>query len=163
MEREADALLGRDEATLTRLVRRSVEIKAEVVSGDERETGRRAILNAGHTVAHALERVTGYAMPHGEAVALGLVAECALAEALGMASGIGARVTALLARLGLPVRVGEAVDTERIIAAMSSDKKNRSARVHFALPLGLGTMDEAGGWTREAPEPVVRRALLAMA
>ena len=97
MEREADALLARDEAALTRLVRRSVEIKAEVVSGDEREAGRRAILNAGHTVAHALERATGYGIPHGEAVALGLMAECALAEALGVASaGIGARVAALL-------------------------------------------------------------------
>ncbi|HET7427516.1 MAG TPA: 3-dehydroquinate synthase, partial [Gemmatimonadales bacterium] len=72
MEREADALLRRDEAALTRLVRRSVEIKAEVVSADERESGRRAILNAGHTVAHALEHATGYALPHGEAVALGL-------------------------------------------------------------------------------------------
>ena len=89
MEQEADALLRRDEAALTRLVRRSVEIKAEVVSGDERETGRRAILNAGHTVAHALEQRDGLCLPHGEAVALGLVAECALAEELGLApSGV---------------------------------------------------------------------------
>jgi 3-dehydroquinate synthase len=85
MERDAEALIRRDEAALTRLVRRSVEIKAEVVSGDELEAGRRAILNAGHTVAHALERATDYGLPHGEAVALGLVAECALAEALGVA------------------------------------------------------------------------------
>ena len=56
-----------------------------MVGADERETGRRAILNAGQAVAHALERATGYRIPHGEAVALGLVAECALAEALGVA------------------------------------------------------------------------------
>ena len=62
-----------------------MEIKAEVVSGDERESGRRAILNAGHTVAHALEQASGYELPHGEAVALGLVVECELAEQLGIA------------------------------------------------------------------------------
>jgi 3-dehydroquinate synthase len=164
MEQEADALLRREEAALTRLVRRSVEIKAEVVSGDERETGRRAILNAGHTVAHALERATGYAIPHGEAVALGLVAECALAEALGVASGNpGARVTALLARLGLPVRLPERVEVERIVGAMARDKKNRSARVRFALPSGLGRVDGEAGWTQEAAEPAVRGALEAIA
>ena len=160
MEREADALLARDEAALTRLVRRSVEIKAAVVSGDEREAGRRAILNAGHTVAHALERATDFGIPHGEAVALGLVAECALAEAVGAAvGGVGGRVSALLVRLGLPIRLAEPVDADRIIEGMASDKKNRSARVRFALPSRLGGMDAQGGWTREAPEPAVRRAL----
>jgi len=164
MEQEADALLGRDEAALTRLVRRSVEIKAEVVSGDERETGRRAILNAGHTVAHALERASAYAIPHGEAVALGLVAETALAEEMGLApSGVAARVSALLSRLGLPVRLVQPIDPERITAAMTTDKKNRSARVRFALPSRLGGMDSEGGWTREAPEPELRRALRAIA
>jgi 3-dehydroquinate synthase len=160
IEAQADALLRRDEAALTRLVRRSVEIKAEVVSGDEREAGRRAILNAGHTVAHALERVTGYGLPHGEAVALGLVAECALAEAIGAApAGLAQRVSALLERLGLPVRLGEPVDPDRLISAMASDKKNRSARLRFALPSRLGAMGDDGHWTQEAPEPALRRAL----
>jgi 3-dehydroquinate synthase len=164
MEQEADTLLRRDEAALTRLVRRSVEIKAEVVSGDERETGRRAILNAGHTVAHALERVTAYTIPHGEAVALGLVAECALAEDMGLApSGVAARVSALLGRLGLPVRLAQAMDPGRITAAMATDKKNRAARVRFSLPSRLGGMEGEGGWTREAPETAVRRALQAIA
>ena len=159
MERDAEALLRRDETALTRLVRRSVEIKAEVVSGDERETGRRAILNAGHTVAHALEHATAYRLPHGEAVALGLVAECALAEAIGAApDGVRGRVSALLAGLGLPVRLPEALDPDLILAAMTSDKKNRAARVRFALPQRLGKMD-ARSWTREAPEPAIRSAL----
>ncbi|HET7471442.1 MAG TPA: 3-dehydroquinate synthase [Gemmatimonadales bacterium] len=163
IEAEADALLRRDETALTRLVRRSVEIKAEVVSGDERETGRRAILNAGHTVAHALERVTDYALPHGEAVALGLVAEATLAEAIGVApSGLARRVSALLTRLGLPVRLEQAVDPGRLIAAMASDKKNRSARLRFALPSRLGAMNGDGEWTQEAPEPALRRALAAI-
>jgi 3-dehydroquinate synthase len=160
MEREADALLRRDEAALTCQVRRSVEIKAEVVSGDEREEGRRAILNAGHTVAHALEHATAYGVPHGEAVALGLVAECALAEALGVApAGLGARVGALLTRLGLPVRLAHPIEAGRLVQAMGSDKKNRAARVRFALPSALGTMDVGDRWTRDAPEAAILEAL----
>jgi 3-dehydroquinate synthase len=160
MERDVEALLRRDEASITRLVRRSVEIKAEVVSGDEREAGRRATLNAGHTVAHAIEHATAYGLPHGDAVALGLVAECALAEALGVApAGLGARVSALLRRLGLPVRLPVPIEPDRLLRAMSSDKKNRGAQVRFALPRALGAMDEGDRWTREAPEAVIRESL----
>ena len=164
MERDAEALLRRDQGALTRLVRRSVELKAEVVSGDEREAGRRAILNAGHTVAHALEHATAYGLPHGEAVALGLVAECALAEGLGVApAGLGKRVAGLLGRLGLPVRLTAPIDPERVVRAMGSDKKNRGAKVRFALPRELGVMDEGERWTREAPEGAIREALGAIA
>ena len=104
----ADAIARRDETTLATLVRRSVEIKAAVVGEDERESGRRAILNAGHTVAHAVEHASDYALAHGEAVALGLVAECELAEAMGIGRrGLGADVSGLLGRLGLPVRLDQ--------------------------------------------------------
>jgi 3-dehydroquinate synthetase len=164
MEREADALLRRDEAALTRLVRRSVEIKAEVVSADEREGGRRAVLNAGHTVAHALEHVTGYALPHGEAVALGLVAECALAERMGVApAGLGRRVAGLLGRLGLPVQLQIPIASARVLGAMGMDKKNRNSQPRFALPRALGVMDEGDRWTRAAEPPAIEAALAAIA
>jgi 3-dehydroquinate synthase len=160
MEREAVALETRDEAALTRLIRRSVEIKADVVGEDEREGGRRAILNAGHTVAHALEQATGYAMPHGEAVALGLVAECALAEQMGAApAGTRKRVASLLGRLGLPVRLPGTLDRARIVAAMGRDKKNRKAHIHFALPGAIGCISTSGGWTRPASEAAIGAAL----
>ncbi len=159
MEREADALLRREPDALVHLVRRSVEIKAEVVSGDERETGRRAVLNAGHTVAHALERATGYQIPHGEAVGLGLVAECELAVQLGMAApAVRERVEALLARLGLPVRIPRPIPTDMLMAAMARDKKNRASRIRFALPSALGRMP-GEGWTVEAGEEEIRVAL----
>jgi 3-dehydroquinate synthase len=148
---------------LEHLVRRSVEIKAEVVGEDEREGGRRAILNAGHTVAHALERATDFRLPHGEAVGLGLVAETALATGLGLATPeAGARVAALLERLGLPTRVREPVGEERILAAMASDKKNRAGGIHFALPRGVGTMGAGPEWTTEVGEPAIRAALKAI-
>jgi 3-dehydroquinate synthase len=159
MEREADRLLRREPAALEHLVGRSVEIKAEVVSGDEREAGRRAILNAGHTVAHALERATGYQLPHGEAVGLGLVAECELAARLGVAApALRERVEALLARLGLPTRLPRPVPADAVLAAMASDKKNRAARIRFALPGALGEMP-GDGWTREAAEADIREAV----
>jgi len=163
IEQEAGPLLARDAGSLQHLVRRSVEIKAEVVSEDEREGGRRAILNAGHTIAHALERATEYRLPHGEAVGLGLVAEAALATGLGLATPeAGARVVVLLERLGLPTRLPDPVAPERLLAAMGSDKKNRGRGIRFALPRGLGAMGPGPDWTTEASEPAIRAALLAI-
>jgi 3-dehydroquinate synthase len=163
MEKEAHALRRRNEETLTRLVRRSVEIKAEIVSADEREAGRRATLNAGHTVAHALEQATGYQLPHGEAVALGLIAECALAEEMGATEGeTRRRIVSLLQRLGLPVRLAQTVSTDQVLNAMKRDKKNRMTRIQFALPSAIGRMADSGGWTRSATEPTIRSALQAI-
>jgi 3-dehydroquinate synthase len=160
METHAPELTRRDPGTLTRLVRRSVEIKAEVVSGDEREVGRRAILNAGHTVAHALEQVSDYELPHGEAVALGLVLECELAEQLGLSdAGLHQRVSQLLTRLGLPNRVPPGIDGEALIGSMLADKKNRAGEIHFALPAGLGRMHRLNGWTTAVPHTAIRRLL----
>ena len=156
----AAAIARRDETTLATLVRRSVQIKAAVVGEDEREGGRRAILNAGHTVAHAVEHASGYALPHGEAVALGLVAECELAEAMGIGRrGLGAEVAALLQRLGLPVRLEDGLPRDRVLAAMAADKKNRAARVRFALPRDVGTMFPGEQWTVAAEDRAIASAL----
>ena len=163
LEANATALMSRSQNPLTHLIRRSVEIKAEVVSGDERESGRRAILNAGHTVAHALEQVSGYELPHGEAVALGLVVECELAEQLGVASGgLRKRVTTLLSRLGLPVRIPPRLEESTVFGSMASDKKNRSGQIHFALVSGVGGMHAGNGWTTPVPEAAIRSALAAL-
>ncbi len=163
IDRAAGALLRRDEEALTHLIRRSVEIKAEVVGEDEREAGRRAILNAGHTVAHALEQASAYAIPHGEAVAIGLVAECALAERLGVApAGLRGTVASLLERLGLPVRLVNVPAPARILEAMGRDKKNRMARIHFALPSAIGCISTSGGGTTPADERAILGALTAV-
>lgn len=160
MEANAAALTSRDLATLTMLIRRSVEIKAEVVAGDERESGRRAILNAGHTVAHALEQVSGYQVPHGEAVALGLVVECELAEQLGIApAGLRRRVAGLLTKLGLPGRLPVPLERSALLGTMGNDKKNRSGLIHFALATRLGEMHRENGWTTAVPADAIRAAM----
>jgi 3-dehydroquinate synthase len=152
IESNPASLIDRDPGILTHLVRRSVEIKAEVVSEDEREAGRRAILNAGHTIAHSLERVSGFRLPHGEAVALGLIVECALAEELGVAGrGLRERVTSLLGRLGLPTRYPGSLDPEALLAGMAHDKKNRGGAIHFALIAELGRVERGVSWTTAVP------------
>jgi 3-dehydroquinate synthase len=157
--REANRIAARDPATLARLVRRSVEIKAQVVSEDEREAGRRAILNAGHTVAHALEQASGYALPHGEAVAIGLATECRLAESLGLAAaGTAEAVVSLLTQLQLPAAL-PGLPADHLLAAMARDKKNRGSRIRFALPVTVGAMAPGEGWTVAVLTPVVRSVL----
>src|SRR5437870_5023340 len=150
-----------DVAALERVVRRSVEIKAEVVAADEREAGRRAILNFGHTVAHAIEATTQFATLHGEAVAIGMAYEARLAEALGIAeAGTADRVQRLLERYNLPLDLPESATVEALVAAMQLDKKARDGSVRFALPQTIGRMYADGkSWTVAAPENVVRDVL----
>ena len=152
IESQAELILRRDPDTMVHLVRRSIEIKAAVVSQDERESGRRAILNAGHTVAHALEATSSFRLSHGEAVALGLIAECGLAERLEIAAGdVRARLTSVLGRLGLPVRLPQKLDRGAVLDRMSSDKKNRGAEIHCALVERVGHMHHGPGWTSPVP------------
>jgi 3-dehydroquinate synthase len=137
IEAHVDALNARALDALDVLVRRSAGIKTAIVGDDEHEGGRRAVLNAGHTVAHAIERVTEYAVPHGEAVAMGLVAECRLGEQLGVTqSGTADRVARLLGRLGLPA--DSPYPQESLAEAMRFDKKAVGGRVRYALPARLG-------------------------
>jgi 3-dehydroquinate synthase len=160
MESEAGALTRRDPEAVTHLIRRSIEIKAAIVSSDERESGHRAILNAGHTIGHALEQVSGYQLPHGEAVALGLVAECALAEQLGIApAGLRGRVARLVGRLGLPGRLPEGLQPGALLSSMARDKKNRNAQIRFALASGVGQMHRLDGWTINASDDAIRHAM----
>lgn len=164
IEANSAALLARDLPTLEILIRRSVEIKAGVVASDERESGPRAMLNAGHTVAHALEQVSGYQLLHGQAVGLGLLAECAMAERSGILPvGTGARIEALLGQLGLPIRATFRTNAERVRHAMARDKKNVAGELRFAVPLEVGRMGERnGGWTVGFDEGTIDAGLAAI-
>lgn len=165
LEANVRKLLARDLEALTHLVHRSVEIKAAVVGEDEREGGIRATLNAGHTVAHGLEQESQYRLPHGEAVALGLIAETRVAERLGLApAGLAERVRALVKALGLPTRTGGEVQVARVLEAMLHDKKNRDGQVRLALPTGLGVMhDGEGKWTVPVSHDLLASAVVGLA
>ncbi len=121
----AGAAVAGDLDALYPLVEAAVRIKAEVVAADEREAGRRAILNYGHTLGHALERLAGYrGLRHGEAVALGMVFAARVAEAIGLAGdGLVAGHVELLRAAGLPVG-GVDLDPGEVLGAMATDKKH---------------------------------------
>ena len=161
LEKEQRAVAAKDGATLDRVVARSVEIKAAVVSRDEREAGLRAVLNFGHTVAHAIEAVAKYEVPHGEAVAIGMAQEARLAETLGIAEpGTADRLQRLLERYALPLELPRSATVDDLIAAMQLDKKAREGTVRFALPQAIGRMYGDGkSWTVAAPQAVVRDVL----
>jgi 3-dehydroquinate synthase len=147
LERIAEDLLGRDDRALRHVVTASCRLKAGVVSRDEREeTGLRAVLNFGHTIGHAIEAVAGYGglYQHGEAVAVGMVAENRLAERLGyIGADVTARLVRLLERMGLPTSA-PGLDPDRLLDAIARDKKNRDGKLRFVLPRSIGAVELTG-------------------
>jgi len=152
IEQHRSAILARDEATLIKLVARNVTIKANCVARDEFERrhddsphGGRMALNCGHTVAHAIETLPGLlhgagdtgdtGLTHGEAVGLGLLAECVIATHMALNdAGAITRLETLLARAGLPTRVRGLPATSTIIDRMLDDKKVAGGKLRLALP-----------------------------
>ncbi len=150
LEHQADQILARDTTALGCLIADSIRIKAAVVAADEREAGRRAILNAGHTLGHALEQASDYQLSHGDAVALGLLLEARIGEALGVTTpGTAQQIASLHQRFGLPILLPDRIDRDRVHAAMQHDKKNRDGQIHAALLARIGSVagSDATGWT----------------
>jgi len=139
LEKDIDKILRRDQDLLGSLIPRNVQIKARVVSRDERESGLREILNFGHTVAHALESVTHYRRyQHGEAVAWGMVAAAFLGHEIELTPAEDvSRIVSLVCRLG-PLPPWPAVSLSTLVKAMHSDKKTRSGVLRFVLSPRLG-------------------------
>ena len=150
-----DALRLSPEAAL-HMVRRSCEIKAEVVSKDEKEGGLRRILNYGHTIGHAIEKETGYVRyNHGEAVAIGSLGAAYISEAMGMIDAADVlRVHRLTERLGLPL-FAEGCMVDGLYAAIFHDKKTIDGRVNWVLMEGIGKVCVRD----DVPETVVRAAM----
>jgi len=150
-------ILQRDAEAVRHIVTRCCRLKADIVEEDEREeTGRRALLNYGHTFAHAFETVAGYgAWLHGEAVAAGMICASRLAERQGL---IGAEATerqrSLLDRFGLPT-APLPWPAAQLLHAMHQDKKARAGNLRFILPNRLGE----AGLVDNVPETEVRRIL----
>ena len=160
--RAAGECLAHSLDALERIVVRSVRIKADIVAADVRERGIRQVLNFGHTVGHAVEARSGYALLHGEAVAIGMAVEASLAEATGLArAGTRSRVMALLERYDLPATVPATLACDDLIEAMRADKKARAGVMRFALPASIGEMAHSadGAWTVEVSAEDIRTAL----
>ncbi|MDP7389058.1 MAG: 3-dehydroquinate synthase [Pseudomonadales bacterium] len=144
LEQHSDDLLAKDGAVLSQVILRCCAIKAEVVSADERESGRRAILNYGHTFGHGIEKLCGYGQwLHGEAVAIGMVMAARLSVAVaGLDESVVMRLTALLRRLGLPTALDQAsrkvATIEAMMDVMGLDKKVVDGRLRFIVASQLG-------------------------
>lgn len=157
LEANADALAARDDHAVMRAIKRSCEIKAEVVGVDEREQGLRAILNLGHTFGHAIETATGYGTwLHGEAVAAGMAMAADLSERLGwLPAADRTRALSLLTRLGLPVQPPR-IGADRALQLMGMDKKVLEGKLRLVLLRRLGQADVVGDYSKAALEATLR-------
>ena len=158
LERDMPKLLRREPNTLSEIIARCCEIKADVVGQDETESGLRAILNFGHTIGHALEAISHYGKYlHGEAISIGQIAA---AELSAMASGLAApdveRIRNLFKRAGLPTQVRlSAGQREKLFAAMRLDKKVSGGEIKFVLAERIGKV----AWGRKVPVALIERTL----
>jgi 3-dehydroquinate synthase len=124
---------------LPEVVRRGMSVKVKIVEEDPFEEDYRAVLNFGHTVGHAVELVSRFNLLHGEAVAIGMVAEARFAESLSVADkGLSDKLAETLVELGLPIEIPNNLPRPEIIRAMKEDKKRSAGVVRFALPVQIG-------------------------
>lgn len=160
LEDNADQLMSRDPAALQHIIRRSCEIKAEVVAQDETEKGQRALLNLGHTYGHAIERTLGFGnWLHGEAVAAGICMAAAFSERLGWLSvDECGRIDALLGRLGLPTSPPK-LDVQEFLAAMSLDKKVRAGEIRLVLLTEIGHAEVTAEFPHDDMTDLLREQL----
>jgi 3-dehydroquinate synthase len=158
LERDLSKVLKREPRTLAEIVARCCQIKADVVGHDETESGRRAILNFGHTIGHALEAISRYGKYlHGEAIAMGQVAAAELSAALTALPQVDVeRITDLFRRAGLPTSAElNGRDIKRLFAAMRLDKKVSGGEIKFVLAKRIGEVV----WGQSVPEDLVRFTL----
>lgn len=152
---------GPDHAVAAELVERNIRIKANVVARDEKESGVRKTLNFGHTIGHAVEAASDFAMLHGECVAIGMRVEAMIAEALGVApASLDDDIAAAAEALGLPTQPSMPMTADAVLAATRTDKKARGGAVEYALAAGVGTMAAAeAGYGTRVPDDVVKAAV----
>jgi 3-dehydroquinate synthase len=159
LDRKQEKILSLDPDALSHIIRRSCEIKAEVVSKDERESGLRAILNFGHTVGHAIETAENYTMRHGEAVAIGMVYSSKLAHKTGLCdASVPERVEKLIKSFGLPTNLtalSRKPSVTELIDIMRIDKKAEGGKVKFVFPKKIGEVVVTGEWEEQKLQDLI--------
>ena len=155
MENDAATILKWDPEALTSIIQSAIEVKAQVVSKDEKESGLRRILNYGHTIGHALEAATGYSqLLHGEAVGWGMIAAAEIARDVRVCSAKTAeRIKAAVKAYGPLPRV--VARTDEVVARLAADKKAVSGSIHFVLPEKIGKVKIVSG----VPTEVIERSV----
>ena len=155
---DAEVLLEGAVPETADLVHRSVELKAGVVRADERESGRRQILNFGHTIGHALEAALEYRIGHGTAIMWGMIAEAAIGEHVGITErGTSVRLAHARAELGFSAL--PALDVAGVTAYLTADKKSRAGRPRFVLIEDIGRVSKSDGWSHEVSPSVIDAVL----
>lgn len=143
VENSSDAVKKRDADTLLRIISASCLLKSRIVQADEKESGYRRVLNLGHTVGHALEKLTGYRLRHGDCVATGMVAAATLSHRLGkMQAEDLQRLESICLTWGMPIRIPASIESRAIIDAIHTDKKRIGEKLHFIMPVRIGKVIE---------------------
>lgn len=160
-----DKLLKVEKEACEHIAAENCKIKYDVVMKDERESGLREVLNLGHTVGRAIETVSDYRLLHGEAVAIGLVAQAKLSVKLGyMTEEEEQAVVSLLEAANLPVAIPDYIDREQLVKKLYTDKKVRDGRLRFVIQKGIGNIVQFGGNVFATPieESVAREIIMSM-
>ena len=145
LENNMEAILNIEETACEYISEKNCEVKYQVVMKDERESGLREILNLGHTVGRAVETVSDYDLMHGEAVAIGLVAQAKLSNKYGyMTSEEVDRVVALIKQAMLPTEIPSYIDKEVLVKKLYTDKKVKNGQLRFVLQKGIGEIVQFG-------------------
>ncbi len=160
LEGDIPCVLNGEVGATGRVVVRSIEIKAEVVSKDERESGLRKILNFGHTLGHAVEAAKAFALAHGSCVALGMVLEARIGERLGITrKGSADTLRKMAGLLDLPTTLPPELDPEVVLGFTRSDKKGRGGRPRYVLLAYPGKVAQGEEWAQEVPDEIVLEVL----
>jgi 3-dehydroquinate synthase len=155
-----EEVLAREPAVVDRIIAESVQIKAEVVSADERESGLRRILNFGHTIGHAIEAETGYTrFLHGEAVALGMRGAIQLAHAMGLLGTTDTGDMLELIELYGPLPPAGGISPASLFTRLKNDKKTMRGDIHFVLPIRIGATEVVTGLSSTAMLAAIEQAL----
>lgn len=159
LEKNREKILAQEQGPLSHIISRSCEIKADVVSKDEREGGLRAILNFGHTVGHAIETLENYTMRHGEAVAIGMVYAAHFAHRLGLCNvKVPERTERLIAAYGLPTSLSvlkKRPSVTQLLDTMLVDKKSEGGTIRFILPKKIGEVVITKDWDEQVLRDVL--------
>ncbi len=161
LDRHAKELLELNPEVLQKVIYESCRIKKEVVESDERESGKRHLLNFGHTIGHALEHLTHYSIAHGEAVAIGLLVESHLSVQLGLLDQVDFdRTIGVLRKYGLPLQLPKRFSNKEMLDVMALDKKSLKGNPRFVMINGIGSSVECdGAYCMPVEEKILLNAL----